>query len=158
MKFTRWCILLLELSMTILQCSLYYFFADYLQDSCSCTALHKLECDDFMLAPVIGGAGHVALSRSVEFSRPFHCQFTIRAPEEMKVKLTIHNITIPLSKSCKAGFLSVYDGVPNDIKGWPLTGKYTGSRYRAGLILGLCSANERRCYKVTTSLTGWAQG
>ena len=26
-----------------------------------------------------------------------------------------------------------------------------------GLILGLRPANERRCYKVTTSLIGWAQ-
>ena len=28
---------------------------------------------------------------------------------------------------------------------------------RAGLILGLCPANERRRYKVTPSLVGWAQ-
>ena len=28
----------------------------------------------------------------------------------------------------------------------------------AGLILGLRLANERRCYFVTTSLIGWAQG
>ena len=27
----------------------------------------------------------------------------------------------------------------------------------AGLILGLLSANGRRCYKVTPSLIGWAQ-
>ena len=27
----------------------------------------------------------------------------------------------------------------------------------SGLILGLCPANERRCYKVTPSLIGWAQ-
>ena len=28
---------------------------------------------------------------------------------------------------------------------------------RAGLILSLCSANERRRYKLTPSLIGWAQ-
>ena len=27
----------------------------------------------------------------------------------------------------------------------------------AGLIIGLCSANERRRYNVTLSLIGWAQ-
>ena len=32
-----------------------------------------------------------------------------------------------------------------------------GSRVIMGLILGLCSANERRRYFVTTSLIGWAQ-
>ena len=33
-----------------------------------------------------------------------------------------------------------------------------GSRiYNAGLILGLPPANERRRYKVTPSLIGWAQ-
>ena len=31
------------------------------------------------------------------------------------------------------------------------------SRYAAGLVLGLRPANERRCYKVTPSLIGWAQ-
>ena len=30
-------------------------------------------------------------------------------------------------------------------------------RYNTGLILGLPPANERRCYFVTTSLTGWVQ-
>ena len=28
---------------------------------------------------------------------------------------------------------------------------------KTGLILGLCPANERRRYKVTPSLIGWAQ-
>ena len=30
-------------------------------------------------------------------------------------------------------------------------------RYKPGLILGLCPANERQCYIVTTYLNGWVQ-
>ena len=33
----------------------------------------------------------------------------------------------------------------------------TDTQYFSGLILGLCPANERRFYKVTSSLIGWAQ-
>ena len=40
-------------------------------------------------------------------------------------------------------------------------GKYMKCMHKScwdtGLILGLCPANERRCYKVTPSLIGWAQ-
>ena len=32
-----------------------------------------------------------------------------------------------------------------------------GTMFVTGLILGLCPANERRRYFVTTSLIGWAQ-
>ena len=35
--------------------------------------------------------------------------------------------------------------------------KYAATAACASLILGLCPANERRRYFVTTSLTGWAQ-
>ena len=36
--------------------------------------------------------------------------------------------------------------------------KYTGQTMAiSGLILGLCPANERRCYKVMPSVIGWAQ-
>ena len=34
---------------------------------------------------------------------------------------------------------------------------WTKGVYIAGLILGSCPANERRRYKVTPSLIGWAQ-
>ena len=50
---------------------------------------------------------------------------------------------------------------------WTLLGPFMGSQLWfeaktpsqciSGLILGLCPANKRRCYKVMLSLIGWAQ-
>ena len=44
-----------------------------------------------------------------------------------------------------------------DVVNWYVTGPYQVVFVLPGLILGLRPANERRCYKVTPSLIGWAQ-
>ena len=55
---------------------------------------------------------------------------------------TNHLIDITLPSSGQIGPLSSTINISDDI---------------IGLLLGLCPANERRRYKVTPSLTGWAQ-
>ena len=98
--------------------------SDYLQDSCSCSALHTLECDSYTLPPVQYGAGHVALSRQPGFYRHFYCQFTIQAPPNMKVQLTLNDISIPKSRACKSAVLKIFDGIPEENTQWPMTGRF----------------------------------
>ena len=89
--------------------------------------------------------------------------FVNSAPNQSLTKYIIHNnpdtFVTTLIPDVEADKRWVTKEVSQFARTWApkLCGVWLTIIGRSGLILGLHPANERRCYKVTPSLIGWAQ-
>ena len=81
-----------------------------------------------------------------------HLEVIIRTTQSFK------NLINKIIQNHKLSIFLVINKPTNALaSAWAVMTKFGANTSTPGLILGLCPANERRRYKVTSSLIGWAQ-